>query len=282
MPETPSPLRYPGGKTIYAKMISHVIDNNDLSNCTFVEAFAGGAGAAITLLLSEKIKSIFLNDLDPSIYSFWYSIIYNTDDFLRLMYQTPITVDEWRKQRDIYRAKPDDHLQLGFATFFLNRCNRSGVILANPIGGLEQKGKYKIDERYKKEKLEVKIRAISDRKDSIKIYNLDACKFIEELKQKHRNQKLLIYFDPPYFKKGKLLYFNHYRHNDHEELSHHIRNCPFPWLLSYDKQPEIVDLYNSFPIYVKDLRYYLAKKTIAQELIISNLLMPKHLRVLHS
>lgn len=278
MPVTPSPLRYPGGKTTYAEMLMSVIDNNNLSNCTFVEAFAGGAGAAITLLLSGNVKSIFLNDLDSAIYSFWRSILDNTEEFLHLMHRTPITVNEWRKQREIYHAKPDDILQLGFATFFLNRCNRAGILLANPIGGLEQKGKYKIDARFNKEKLEVKIREIANRKDVIKIYNLDAVEFIKKLKRKHRNRKFLIYFDPPYFQKGKLLYFNHYRHDDHEELSHHIRNCSFPWLLSYDNQPEITELYNGFQIYIKNLRYSLSKKTIAQELIISNLTIPKYLQ----
>lgn len=280
MPVTPSPLRYPGGKTIYAEMLMSVIDNNNLSNCTFVEAFAGGAGAAITLLLSGKVKSIFLNDLDLSIYSFWRSILDNTEEFLRLMHSTPITVNEWRKHREIYRAKPNDILQLGFSTFFLNRCNRAGILLANPIGGLEQKGKYKMDARFNKENLEVKIREIANRKGVIKIYNLDAEEFVKKLKRKHKNRKFLIYFDPPYYQKGELLYFNHYRYDDHKKLSYHIRNCTFPWLLSYDNQPAITDLYKGFKIYIRDLRYSLSKKTIAQELIISNLTMPKYLQAL--
>lgn len=280
MPVTPSPLRYPGGKTIYAEMLTSVIDNNDLSNCTFVEAFAGGAGAAITLLLIGKVKSIFLNDLDPAIYSFWRSILDNTEEFLHLMHRTPITVNEWRKQREIYRAKPDDTLQLGFATFFLNRCNRAGILLANPIGGLKQKSKDKIDARFKKDKLEEKILEIANRKDVIKTFNLDAVEFVKKLKRKHRNRKFLIYFDPPYYKKGELLYLNYYRRGDHEELSRHIQNCSFPWLLSYDNQPEITELYNGFQIYIKDLRYSVSKFAKAQELIISNLKMPKYLQAL--
>ena len=244
MPVTPSPLRYPGGKTIYAEMLLSVMQDNNLSNCTFVETFAGGAGAAITLLLKKKVKAIFLNDLDPAIYSFWRSILDHTEEFLRLMRHTPITVTEWRKQREVYHMKPDNILQLGFATFFLNRCNRSGILLANPIGGLHQKGKYKIDARFNKKKLHIKIQEIADRKDAIKIFNLDAVELLKKLKKKHRNRKFLIYFDPPYYKKGELLYLNHYHHDDHKKLSRHIQKCSFPWLLSYDNQPEIIDIYN--------------------------------------
>lgn len=280
MPLTPSPLRYPGGKTIYAKMLMSVIDKNDLSNCTFVEAFAGGAGAAITLLLNRKVKSVFLNDLDIAIYSFWCSILENTEEFLHLMHCTPITVKEWHKQRKIYNTKPDNILQLGFATFFLNRCNRAGILLANPIGGIKQEGKYRINARFNKKKLEDKIRKIASKKDVIKIFNLDAAEFIKQLKRKHRNRKFLIYFDPPYYQKGELLYLNHFRHDDHEKLSNHIQNCSFPWLLSYDNQPEIKELYNGLKIYIRDLRYSLAKKIIAQELIISNLKMPDNLQAL--
>ncbi len=282
MPLTPSPLRYPGGKTIYAEMLGAVIDNNDLSNCTFVEAFAGGAGAAITLLQSRKVKAIFLNDLDPAIYAFWRSILDHTEDFIALIYRTPITISEWYKQRETYHSKPDDILQLGFATFFLNRCNRAGILLANPIGGLNQMGQDKIDARFKKEKMEMKIRKIADQKDAISLYNLDAVDLVKELKRKHKNRKFLIYFDPPYYQKGELLYLNHYCHDDHKKLSHYISHCPFPWLLSYDNQPEIITLYNRFQIYVRDLRYSLYKYKIAKELIISNLKMPSHLGVLQS
>jgi len=282
MPVTSSPLRYPGGKTIYAKMLMSVIDHNDLSHCTFVEAFAGGAGSAITLLLSKKVSAIILNDFDRAIYSFWYSILHNTEEFLHLMHHTSITVNEWYKQREIYRAKPNNALQLGFASFFLNRCNRAGILLANPIGGLKQNGTYRIDARFKKDKLDEKIRKIAKHRDAIEIYNLDAIEFIKELKLKHSHRKFLIYFDPPYYKKGELLYFNHYRHDDHEKLSYHIRNCVFPWLLSYDNQSEIKTIYKDFPIYLKKLRYSVSKRAIAQELIISNLVMPKDLQVLQS
>lgn len=167
MPTTPSPLRYPGGKTVYADMISWIIQNNNLANCLYVEAFAGGAGAAITLLLKDHVKEIWLNDFDPAIYSFWSAITEHTEDFLYRLDKTPITVTEWKKQKKIYLNKGSDILSLGFATFFLNRCNHAGILLANPIGGLMQTGKDKIDARFNKENLATKIQAIADRSQSL-------------------------------------------------------------------------------------------------------------------
>lgn len=41
-------------------------------------------------------------------------------------------------------------LEIGFATFFLNRTNRSGILKAGVIGGKAQLGKWKIDVRFNK------------------------------------------------------------------------------------------------------------------------------------
>jgi len=133
MPVTPSPLRYPGGKTGYASLLKKVIDANDLRGCDYAEPFAGGAGAAITLLLDNYVDSIYLNDFDPSIYCFWKAILSKTSEFIKKVKETEITIDEWKRQREIYRKQNSQrYLSLGFATFYLNRCNRAGIIGANP------------------------------------------------------------------------------------------------------------------------------------------------------
>lgn len=277
VPTTPSPLRYPGGKTTYADMIAWIIQKNDLFECSYAEPFAGGAGAAIKLLLENHVKEIWLNDLDPAIYSFWYAIIEHTDEFLCRLDKTPITISEWYKQKEIYMGRNADIVTLGFATFFLNRCNRAGILLANPIGGLKQDGPDKIDARFKKKKLSAKIQRIAEQKKRIHLSNLDALEFIKELKEV--NQKILVYFDPPYYQKGKLLYLNHYQHEDHARLCKQIVKCRLPWLLSYDDQPEIAELYKNVQSYRKSLRYSVAAPSIGRELIISNLKMPEYLDV---
>lgn len=278
MPTTPSPLRYPGGKTVYANMISWIIQNNGLSGCLYAEPFAGGAGAAITLLLKGQVKEIWLNDFDPAIYSFWRIILEHTEEFIRHIDNTPITVCEWRKQKEIYSKKGTDLFSLGFATFFLNRCNRAGILLANPIGGLMQNSSDKIDARFKKKNLIEKIQAIAEQKNRIHLFNLDALDFMKELKK--TRQKTLVYFDPPYYKKGELLYLNHYRHKDHESLCKQIVKCRMPWLLSYDDQPEITELYRGVRIYRRNLRYSVTTPSVGRELIISNLRMPEYLETI--
>lgn len=275
MPTTLSPLRYPGGKSSYAEMLSWIIKNNNLDGCYYAEPFAGGAGAAIKLLLSGKVKKIFLNDLDYTIYSFWYSILEHTEEFIQSINNVPVTIPEWKKQKQIYLDENSNIFSLGFATFFLNRCNHSGILLANPVGGIHQNAKHKINARFNKAVLVSKIREIAEHKKKIKLFNLDALEFIEVLKK--YKSKILVYFDPPYFQKGELLYLNHYDFQDHRRLSKKIISCDMPWLLSYDDQPDIALLYKKINTYRKNLNYSISTPSVGHELIISKLEMPEYL-----
>jgi DNA adenine methylase len=93
-----------------------------------------------------------------------------------------------------------------------------------------------------------------------------------------KNPKTLVYFDPPYYQKGGMLYMNYFTPDDHTALSEYVHNCPYAWVLSYDDRPEIRILYKKgVNMYQRDLRYTVATPSIGKELIISNLNIPKSL-----
>jgi len=285
MPTTLTPLRYPGGKSKYTGLFADIISMNNLDNCTFVEVFAGGAGAAVSLLLKERVKFLILNDLDIAIHAFWKSVKEYPDALIRLIRSTRVSIAEWRRQKEIYNSKnTSDMLGLGFSTFYLNRCNHSGILGARPIGGMNQNGNYSIKSRYNKTTAIEKIAAIARHADAIEVFNLDAISFLKLLKRKHRNRKCFVYFDPPYYQKGPALYLNHFSHEDHKELRESILNCPFPWLLSYDNHEEILNLYKNqdCSLFLNSLRHTIAGNSNAEELIISKLNLPDHLETFHS
>lgn len=200
-----SPLRYPGGKGQMYDTIVQILQDNHLENCNYIEPFAGGAGVALKLLSNGIVKSITLNGFDLSIYAFWYSILYDTERFIRKIITVEINMQEWKKQRIIQLEKENVPLfDLGFSTFFLNRTNRSGIIKGGVIGGKNQDSFYKMDCRFNKKRLIALIEKISTLKDKITIYNLDAEDFIIQVKQKNS----FYFIDPPYFCKGKQLYTN--------------------------------------------------------------------------
>lgn len=262
-----SPLRYPGGKAKIAPLLIDCLKINELSNCSYFEPFAGGAGAALDLLLNEHVQSIHINDADRSVYSFWYSIVNHTDAFVEKIISTPVTIDEWKKQKKVFESKNSEMLDKGFAAFFMNRCNVSGILSGGAIGGLEQKGNWKIDARMNKESLIKKIEKIALYAQRINIKNLDWQKFLDETFSNINNDKYFIYLDPPYYKKGQDLYMNFFMHQDHVRLEEYLRNKP-NWILTYDYSPEILEIYKAYDKQEYFLNYSARTVRKGKELII--------------
>lgn len=237
----PSPLRYPGGKTFLAKEFERIIKVIGLDKPIYVEPYAGGAGAALALLFAGKVKKIVINDYDKAIYAFWKAATEQSESFIQKIFSTPVNISEWNKQKQIYSDEEASILERGFATFFLNRTNRSGVLNAGPIGGKEQFGSYKINARYNKKELVARVRKIGENKKYIKVLNEDGIKLVKKYLGK---SDVFIYLDPPYFDKGALLYLNHYEESDHQRLASLLNaNALYNWVLTYDAKKKIQDLY---------------------------------------
>lgn len=245
--EVLSPLRYPGGKAKIAEFIKQVVNDNGLLDGIYVEPYAGGAAVALSLLINGYVSRIIINDKDRSIYAFWHSVLYNTDRLCQLIEETPVNMDTWKIQRELQAHKEGiDLLPLGFSTFFMNRTNRSGIIKAGVIGGYNQTGKYKIDARYRKDKLIARIRRIASYADQIELHNEDAVDFVNQILQM-APQNTILYLDPPYYKKGKGLYMNYYDDADHERIREVLGHVDtLKWIVSYDNSLFIKGLYEAF------------------------------------
>ncbi len=272
MPHIDSPLRYPGGKSIYSKLLQEVIVMNGLGGYKLAECFAGGAGASISLLLKGVVSDVILNDYDKAIYSVWWTILEQTGRLVDWIENTPVNIETWREQKNIYCSSQNVGFELGAATFFLNRCNRSGIILANPIGGITQNGNYTIDARFNKKALIEKIIKISKYKQNIKIFNLYGLLFINIIDSSVDD--VFVYFDPPYYQKGETLYLNHYDDSGHRKLAKAIKGIECPWILSYDACKAIAEIYKEYPIYEKRLLYSIMPPSKGLEYIITPLNVP--------
>jgi DNA adenine methylase len=236
-----SPLRYPGGKWRLSPFFERLIALNDLSSRAYAEPYAGGGSLALSLLFKGLVSEIHLNDLDPAVYAFWWSVTRRTNALLELMRSAPLTVQEWERQRLIYRRGPSaGRLALGFATFFLNRTNHSGIMNGGVIGGKEQNGEWKLDARFNKPELERRILAIAKLRNKIHLYCQDAVDF---LSCKPFGKRALVYLDPPYYEHGNTLYLNAYTRNDHEEVHRAVSRSRLHWVVSYDAVSPIRQLY---------------------------------------
>ncbi|MCV9898649.1 DNA adenine methylase [Exiguobacterium sp. N5] len=249
-----SPLRYPGGKNKIYNYVKHLVSEN--GSRTYIEPYCGGAAVALKLLINQDVDRIILNDFDRSIYALWYSILHQPEELISLVQNASFSFDEWEYQRSIQKNKLEtDLLSLGFSTLYLNRTNRSGIINAGVIGGKNQNGSYTMDCRFNKPSLINKIKIINSKKSKIRLYNKDALVFIKENISK--TKKAFIFFDPPYFLKGKKLYTNFYEPIDHIELEKSIQKylSEKKWIVTYDVTPEIKNIYDKYEHYEYYLNY---------------------------
>lgn len=264
-----SPLRYPGGKGKLAPLMKYLIESTGHIGGTYIEPFAGGAGIALDLLENNVVSQIVINDFDKGIYSFWRAILNESDRFIEEINQVPLNIDEWNRQRAIVlNADKRYSFELGFAVFYMNRTNRSGIIKGGVIGGIEQRGNWKLDARFNKDNLTKRISKIAERKNDIYIYNKDVSSLIKNYLPRYENDAF-IYFDPPYFAKGKQLYLNFFNYKDHVRIEKMIKesvNCD--WVITYDDVPEIASIYVNHELRRFDLNYSAAKKRKASEIII--------------
>ena len=261
-----TPLRYPGGKAKFAPKIKSIIENNDLHG-HYVEPYAGGAGVALDLLFNGVCTDIHINDLDLAIYHFWKSITEETEDFIRLVSKTDVTIEEWHKQKEILKQDDISPIERGFAAFFLNRTNRSGILKGGVIGGLQQSGNYKLDCRFNKEALIKRIQKIGSMNNKIHVYNQDTEKWLLEIDNLIPSNSL-IYLDPPYYEKGQGLYRNFYNHQDHKSIKEKLVKVKTPWVVSYDNNQNIRDIYQQYRQEEYILNYSASQKMKATEVII--------------
>lgn len=265
-----SPLRYPGGKSCMLALIASLIRKNRLVRPDYAEPYAGGCGLALGLLYGGYVDHVHLNDIDPGIWSFWHAVLEECDELVDLVEKVPITVEEWHRQKHIASAGDvDDPVSLGFATFFLNRTNRSGIIKgAGVIGGFEQKGPYAIDSRFNREDLTRRIRRIHKYQSRIHLHNLDAIAFLS--KRSYFEPDTFFAIDPPYFRKGPYLYTSFYRPEDHADVATAVRNLQHPWIVSYDMADEVRRLYRDFRQFEFDIKYSVQSKRVGTELLIAS------------
>ncbi|MBO7048712.1 MAG: DNA adenine methylase [Spirochaetia bacterium] len=264
-----SPLRYPGGKGKLTPVIEKLINQYGHRGGTYIEPFAGGAAVAIELLERGVVSEIVINDLDKGIYSFWRAILEDTERFIKQIKAVPLNIDEWKHQRDIcFNQNKKYSFELGFATFYMNRTNRSGIIKGGVIGGQNQAREWKLDARFNRNRLIERIEKIAKNKSKIHLYNKDVESFIINYIPLYGDNSF-IYFDPPYYNKGKQLYLNFFNHNDHLRIAKLIKEkVNSDWVITYDEEPQIAEIYKEYTIRPYKLNYSVSKKRTGKEIII--------------
>jgi DNA adenine methylase len=262
-----TPLRYPGGKARFAPLIADVMRANGLDGGHYMEPYAGGAGVALELLFEGVATDVHINDVDPAVADFWLAATKHNQRLIRMVESEPVTMEAWYYWRSVMLGEVRAGLiKRGFATLFMNRTNRSGILKAGVVGGKAQKGSDKLDARFMREALSTRLQRIGENAGHIHVYCEDAHDLLSRCGDFLPSQSL-IYLDPPYYEKGQGLYRNFYEHEDHLELAKLIQSRAFPrkWVVSYDDADEIQEMYKRAKTFTYGLNYTAHVRYLGQE-----------------
>ena len=249
--------------------VKNLMKENRLLDGEYVEPFAGGAAIALELLFHEYVSRIYINDLSKLVHAFWKSVLRHTDELCKLVIDTPLTVKEWDKQKRILENTfQPRRTGARICHLFLNRTNRSGILNGGIIGGRDQTGPWKIDARFNAKELVHRIQSIATMQGRIKLSRQDALKFLQAGISKWP-EKTLIYLDPPYFVKGRDLYYDFYEPQDHKRVADFVTTTinKQRWIVSYDNAPAIRELYVASRHIVYDIGYSARSATQGSEVM---------------
>lgn len=247
-----SPLRYPGSKRKMLPAIRQLIEANIPRPKLFVEPFAGGASIALGLLELDAVDQVLIGDYDPLVSAFWHEAATNGPRLIDDMMAEPVTLarwDHWRGTTPVLRR------WLAVKCLFLNRTTYNGILggsSAGPIGGRAQTSAYGIDCRFTKATVAAQVRNIYDLAQAGRLIaraepsswqsTLSAASALAAERGLARNQ-VLVYADPPYMEKAARIYGESFGQREHRLLAEGLAVSEARWILSYDDEPLVRDLY---------------------------------------
>lgn len=244
-----SPFRYPGSKAKMLPILMEHLDPMIRQHNKFVDVFVGGGSVLLEVAKKYPTATLYANDKDPFIYSFWQLVAGDgskLEDLFKLVEQ-PVTLELFYKLRE---ASPKNDIERAYRAIFFNRTTFSGIANSGPIGGKEQKSKYTVDCRYNAKKLKEKI--LQCNKLLVGRTTVDNEDF--SLYDQLCINPTPAYLDPPYYIKGEALYNTFMKTEEHTLLAKILTNRQ-NWLLSYDDCPEIRELYKTKSVIDLAARY---------------------------
>ena len=259
-------FRYPGGKSKLSKPI--LCELNKHSSTEYREPFFGGGSIGIKFLEgNNNIQKVWINDKDPAICVLWHSVI-NEPEYLKskVLNFIPTTESFYQFKHDLLHNE-SNHIDHGFKKLVIHQISYSGlgVKSGGPLGGKNQKSKYKIDCRWSPKHICKEIDKLNKLFSRFDV--TCTCKDFEELICAPGDA--LLYLDPPYYIKGGDLYQFSFSTADHKKLSKLLNSTSHKWVLSYDSHPDVYKMYECSRIETVNANYSITTSRVKEELLIA-------------
>tara|TARA_B100000965_G_scaffold208050_1_gene173856 strand:- start:400 stop:1275 length:876 start_codon:yes stop_codon:yes gene_type:complete len=272
-----TPLRYPGGKS---KAIKTLAQWYPKVITEYREPFIGGGSIAIDITKANPDIPVWVNDLYVPLYNFWVQLRDRGEELSeRVRHEKQKTLDEGdpdkitAKAKELfnkYKAEIDtyDDFEKAVAFFIMNKCSYSGLTENSTFSQTASNSNFSLVGADKLAKFSELIK-------NWKITNID---YSEVMKAKGYADTF-IFLDPPYDIKDFLYGKNREMHKsfDHDLFADNVSTCIHKFMITYNLNDRLLDLYKNYNLKEWKLRYSMAHRgdkgtneNIKTELLVTN------------
>ena len=272
-----TPLRYPGGKS---KAIKTLAQWYPKVITEYREPFIGGGSIAIDITKANPDIPVWINDLYVPLYNFWVQLRDRGKELSeRVRHEKQKTLDEGdpekitEKAKELfnkYKAEIDtyDDFEKAVAFFIMNKCSFSGLTENSTFSKTASNSNFSLVGADKLAKFSELIK-------NWKITNID---YSEVMKAKGYADTF-IFLDPPYDIKDFLYGKNREMHKsfDHDLFADRVSTCMHKFMITYNLNDRLLDLYKNYNLKEWKLRYSMAHRgdkgtneNIKTELLVTN------------
>jgi DNA adenine methylase len=246
-------FRYPGGKSKLRNSISeHLNVYANKLDLEYREPFFGGGSVGLKFISDNpQWKKVWINDKDLGVANLWTSVIRFPNELKKMVQDFKPSIEIFDKYKlellsnSTVSQNASEIVLHGFKKLAIHQISYSGLGTKSggPLGGREQKSKYKIDCRWSPDYICKKIDKLHNQFSKLEIKHQSCTSFdFEDLVNSTENS--FIYLDPPYYIKGNELYQFGFTKEDHKKMADVLKYTNHPWILSYDDCPEVRRLYS--------------------------------------
>lgn len=279
-----TPLRYPGGKSKAIKTLSawypKVISE-------YREPFIGGGSIAIDVTKSNPDIPVWINDLYVPLYNFWVQLRDHGQDLSESVREqkekmlesgTQDEKDQFaRNLFNTYKAEIDtyDDFQKAVAFFVMNKCSFSGLTENSTFSRTAANSNFSLVGADK-------LAQFSQLIKHWKITNID----YSEVMNAEGSDNTFVFLDPPYDIKDFLYGKNREMHKsfDHDVFAEDVYKCPHKFMITYNVNERLEELYKDYELNYWKLRYSMAHRgdkgtddNVKTELLVTNYpIVPKN------
>jgi DNA adenine methylase len=243
-----SPFRYPGGKTWFVPHLRNWLRALKKRPRVFVEPFAGGGIASLTVAMENLADRVVMAELDSNVAAVWRVILSDlATDLVRWIRRFEITRDSVIAE---LCREPRGEVDVAFQPILRNRVQRGGILA--PGASLMKNGENNVGvaSRWYPETLARRITAINAARNKIEFLHKDAFDVIPKYLP---DQTASFFVDPPYTAGGKSAGKRLYLHSsiDHNSLFDLLENAAGDVMLTYDDAKEVRGLASAHGFFTK-------------------------------